>query len=86
MKYLFFGVECSNCHNRIGKLCEFGYVLTDENVKILAKDNLPMSPGRGYWSRFVSQRCAPRNTWSENFRFSKILWSLNGRGGQYLHK
>lgn len=52
MKYLFFDVECSNCHNGIGKLCEFGYVLTDENFKILAKDDIPMSPGRGHWSRF----------------------------------
>lgn len=52
MKYLFFDVECSNCHNGIGKLCEFGYVLTDEQFNILAKDDIPMSPGRGYWSRF----------------------------------
>ena len=52
MKYLFFDVECSNCHNGIGKLCEFGYVLTDEKFNVLAKDDIPMSPGRGDWSRF----------------------------------
>ena len=52
MKYLFFDVECSNCHNGIGKLCEFGYVLTDEKFNILAKDDIPMSPGKGHWSRF----------------------------------
>lgn len=52
MKYLFFDVECSNCHNGIGKICEFGYVLTDEHFNILAKDDIPMSPGKGYWSRF----------------------------------
>ena len=52
MKYLFFDVECSNCHNGIGKLCEFGYVLTDEQFHILAKDDIPMSPGKGQWSRF----------------------------------
>ena len=52
MKYLFFDVECSNCHNGIGKLCEFGYVLTDEKFNILAKDDIPMSPGKGNWSRF----------------------------------
>jgi hypothetical protein len=52
MKYLFFDVECYNCHNGIGKICEFGYILTDENFKILAKDDIPMSPGRGHWNRF----------------------------------
>lgn len=52
MKYLFFDVECSNCNHGIGKICEFGYVLTDEKFKILAKDDIPMSPGRGKWAQF----------------------------------
>ena len=52
MKYLFFDVECSNCFNRIGKICEFGYVLTDENFNILKQDDIPMSPGRGRDNRF----------------------------------
>lgn len=42
MKYLFFDIECAN---RLNKICEFGYVLTDENFKILKKDDIPMSPG-----------------------------------------
>lgn len=47
MKYLFFDIECSNCFNKIGKICEFGYVLTDEEFNILEQDDIPMSPGRG---------------------------------------
>ena len=35
MKYLFFDIECAN---RLNKICEFGYVLTDENFNILKKD------------------------------------------------
>lgn len=31
MKLLFFDIECANCFNNIGKICEFGYILTDEN-------------------------------------------------------
>lgn len=27
----------------------------------------------------------PRNTRPKNFRFSRILWTRNGRGGQYLY-
>lgn len=52
MKYLFFDIECSNCFNGIGKMCEFGYVLTDENFKIITKNEFPMSPGKGDDCRF----------------------------------
>ena len=45
MKYLFFDVECSNCFGGIAKICEFGYVLTDEKFNVLKKDAIPMSPG-----------------------------------------
>ena len=52
MKYLFFDIECSNCFNGIGKICEFGYVLTDENFNIIKQDDIPMSPGKGRDNRF----------------------------------
>jgi len=52
MKYLFFDVECSNCHDGVGKICEFGYVLTDENFKIISQDDIPMSPGKGKRNAF----------------------------------
>ncbi|MBO5945008.1 MAG: 3'-5' exonuclease [Clostridia bacterium] len=32
MNYLFFDTECANCFDKIGKICEFGYVLTDESL------------------------------------------------------
>lgn len=46
MKYLFFDIECSNSFNKKPKMCEFGYVLTDSNFKVIRKDDIPMSPGR----------------------------------------
>lgn len=52
MKYLFFDVECSNCFDSIGKICEFGYVLTDEKFNVIKKDDIPMSPGQGKSNRF----------------------------------
>lgn len=52
MKYLFFDVECANCFNGVGKICEFGYVLTDEKFNIIRADDIPMSPGRGDRNRF----------------------------------
>lgn len=52
MRYLFFDIECSNCFNSVGKMCEFGYVLTDENLLVISKGDIPMSPGKGRGSRF----------------------------------
>ena len=46
MNYLFFDIECSNCFGGRGKICEFGYVLTNENFKIIKKDVLTISPGK----------------------------------------
>lgn len=45
MKYLFFDIECSNCFGGNNKICEFGYVLTDENFNVIKKEDIPMSPG-----------------------------------------
>lgn len=52
MKYLFFDIECSNCFNGIGKMCEFGYVLCDENLNVMKKGDIPMSPGKGEGNKF----------------------------------
>ena len=52
MKFLFFDTECANCFNGIGKVCEFGYILTDENFKVKVKYEIPMSPGRGSNNKF----------------------------------
>ena len=52
MKYLFFDIECSNCFNGIGKMCEFGYVLTDEELNVIKSGDIPMSPGKGDGNRF----------------------------------
>jgi DNA polymerase III alpha subunit (gram-positive type) len=35
LNYLFFDVECANSFDGVGKICEFGYVLTDENLNII---------------------------------------------------
>lgn len=43
MKFLFFDTECATCNNG-AKLCEFGYVLTDDKFRILKKDNLLINP------------------------------------------
>ena len=40
MRYLFFDIECCNGRD----ICEFGYVITDENFNILEKDDIIINP------------------------------------------
>lgn len=44
MRYLAFDIECANNFNGIGKICEFGYVISDENFNILEKECIIMDP------------------------------------------
>ncbi|MBO7178437.1 MAG: hypothetical protein J6V69_04985 [Clostridia bacterium] len=40
MKYLFFDIECSDGM----RICEFGYVITDEQYNVLEREVIPMNP------------------------------------------
>lgn len=44
MKYLFFDIECANCYDGVGKICEFGYVITDESFSVLEEKSLKINP------------------------------------------
>ena len=44
MKYLFFDIECANCFDGKGKICEFGYVITDEKFTVLSADSIKINP------------------------------------------
>ena len=44
MNYLFFDVECANSFDGIGKICEFGYVLTDKNLNIIKQGIYLINP------------------------------------------
>ena len=51
MRYLFYDVECSNCFNGEGKICSFGYVITDEDFNVLEKNDLVMNPASRFYLR-----------------------------------
>ncbi len=40
MKYLFFDIECSDGYH----ICSFGYVLVDDKMRILEKDDIVINP------------------------------------------
>ncbi len=44
MQYLFFDIECANCDGGNGKICSFGYVLTDENFNEKEKEDIIINP------------------------------------------
>lgn len=44
MNYLFFDIECANCDGGNGKICSFGYVLTDESFNVIAKQDMVINP------------------------------------------
>ena len=44
MQYLFFDIECANCFNGHGKICSFGYVICDEEFKILEQKDILINP------------------------------------------
>lgn len=48
MRYLFFDTEASNCFNNVRKMCELGYLLTDEAFRIQpgTKTDILMNPGK----------------------------------------
>ena len=44
MDYLFFDIECANCDGGNGKICSFGYVITDEEFNIIKMEDLVINP------------------------------------------
>lgn len=60
MKYLFFDCEFASCKDGKEKICEFGYVVVDENFKELYKGNMIINPN------------IPANEW-DYFALKKIL-------------
>ncbi|MGP1459668.1 MAG: 3'-5' exonuclease [Treponema sp.] len=42
--YLFFDIECANCFGGVGKMCSFGYVLTDADFTVLDSQDVAMNP------------------------------------------
>ena len=44
MRYLFFDIECANCFNGQGKICSFGFVITDTQFNILEQKDILINP------------------------------------------
>lgn len=67
MRYLFYDVECSNCFNGEGKICSFGYVITDEDFNVLEKNDLVMNPASRFYLRRKEGRPEIELAYSEEY-------------------
>ena len=62
MKYLFFDLEYATSKGGNIKICEFGYVVTDHNFRILTRDNMIINPNimRDEWDWRVVRKILTR--------------------------
>ncbi len=44
MKYVFFDIECACVFKYAAKICAFGYVVTDETFRVLAREDILVNP------------------------------------------
>ncbi len=44
MKYVFFDIECACVFKSVAKICAFGYVVTDEQFNLLAREDILLNP------------------------------------------
>lgn len=55
MRYLFFDIECANCFNNKAKICEFGYVITDENFNLIEQECIFINPEAKFDRRVLKE-------------------------------
>ena len=63
MRYLFFDLEMANFDDGEPKICEFGYVVTDEKFVVSEQGNLLVNPDiiRSKWDHFVVRKILTRD-------------------------
>ena len=73
MRLLFFDTECSNCFDGKGKICEFGYILTDSDFNVIKKDNMIINPGAVFDKKgFAIQKIKLSCPYSEYYKKEKF--------------
>lgn len=65
MRYLVFDLEYATSKGGVSKICEFGYVVTNEKYEIIEKGNFIIDPSinRNEWDYRVVRRILTRKIW-----------------------
>lgn len=81
MKYLFFDIECANCYGGKCKICEFGYVLTDDSFSIKEKEVIVINPAAPFENYVIKNMLAyPEGV----YRSSKKFPAFYNKIGAYV--
>lgn len=62
MRYLFFDLEYATSKGGVSKICEFGYVITNEKFEVISKNNLIINPNisKSEWDYRVVRKILTR--------------------------
>ena len=65
MRYLVFDLEYATSKGGVSKICEFGYVVTNEKFEIIEKGNFIIDPyiNRNEWDYRVVRKILTRKIW-----------------------
>ncbi len=85
MEYVFFDIECANCYDNKGKVCEFGYVVTNDRLEITDGDEILINPDAPFdWYALKKILSYPKETYlkAEKYpaHFYKIKSALTANG------
>lgn len=69
MNYLFIDCEVANKNDDKPKICQFGYILTDENFTILNERNIYINPGVGQDFSNIEERKIKIDYSENNYKF-----------------
>lgn len=84
MDYIYFDIECANCNDGNGKICSFGYCLTDENFFIKEKRDIVINPNApfclngGYSNKKYINLAYPEATFLRAPKFNALYDTLRG--------
>ena len=80
MKYLFFDLEYATSKNGNIKICEFGYVITDENFNIKERNNFIINPNimRCEWDWRVVRKILTRriHEYEDSPKFNEYYYDI----------
>ena len=74
--YLFFDIECANCFGGVGKMCSFGYVLTDEDFNVIDSQDVAMNPEAEFDWYLFSPKNKCRLAYSKDYFARSIISTL----------
>lgn len=82
MRYLVFDLEYATSKGGVSKICEFGYVVTNEKFEIIEKGNFIIDPyiNRNEWDYRVVRKILTRKIWEyeKSPRFDEYYDEISG--------